>query len=84
MINGKISTYTEKGNLSFFSEWECDEDMRTYDKCGYYPPPIVPPSNHHNLWTGFPIEDIPYNPNISIKENIVSRSSDGEPQSFYV
>ena len=63
----KWEDFKKKENLSFFSEWECDEDMRTYDKCGYYPPPLQSPSTIHNLWTGFPIEDIPYNPNISIE-----------------
>ena len=50
--NSHLRGYTE---CKFFNQWEVDENMLQYDRALYYPPPLKAPSNHFNLWRGYPI-----------------------------
>lgn len=54
-----ITTAGIWAECDFFAQWEKDEEMRNYNKCGYYPPPLKTPFNSYNLFPGFPIEDEP-------------------------
>ena len=42
----------------FIGRWIKDPEIRTYADVNLYPPPIVCPYNHFNLWTGYEIEKI--------------------------
>lgn len=37
--------------------WVVDKNIRTYDKIGFYPPPLICPKNIYNSWNGFEIEN---------------------------
>ena len=43
---------------SFIQRWLKDQDIRTADGYGVYPPPQIVPENHINLWTKFPFQDL--------------------------
>jgi len=40
----------------FVKDWLLDEDIRTYDKIDFLPPPLECNENTYNLWSGFAIE----------------------------
>lgn len=40
----------------FVKDWLLDEDIRTYDKVDFLPPPLECNENTYNLWSGFAIE----------------------------
>lgn len=42
---------------AFIKKWLCDEDIRTFRRLDFLPPPQVCPSNVYNLFTGFPAEN---------------------------
>ena len=42
----------------FIDRWMKDKDIRVYNKVALYPPPLVCPKDHFNLWTGYRIEKI--------------------------
>lgn len=44
--------------VSFIETWIKDENMKTYDDMGVYPPPLKTPPNVYNLWTPFRIQTI--------------------------
>jgi hypothetical protein len=49
---GKISIKRKQ----FVKDWLLDEDIRTYDKIDFLPPPLECNENTYNLWSGFAIE----------------------------
>jgi len=40
--------------------WLKDPEMRTYEKIGFFPPPLACSEKIYNTWDGFAIEKIPY------------------------
>jgi hypothetical protein len=43
--------------LIFIDRWITDEKLKTMKSVGIYPPPMVVPDGHFNLWTPFPFEN---------------------------
>jgi hypothetical protein len=51
------------GRGEFFKQWTEDINKRQYETIGFYPPPLVCPDSHFNLWRGFDAELLPENVN---------------------
>ena len=48
-----------ESETSFVGIWNCDKNMRIYDNADIIPPPNICPKDTFNLWTEFPILDVP-------------------------
>jgi len=48
-------------DFHFISRWIKDKDIRHYKDVNLYPPPIICPTDHFNLWTGHEIQNFNLN-----------------------
>lgn len=51
-VNGDIKL------LKFIDHWLDDRLIKTYKRMNFYPPPLICPNDHLNLWQGFLIDKI--------------------------
>lgn len=55
---------------SCIQRWITDETMLCYNEMGVYPPPLICPHNHLNIWTPFYAEMLPLSSTSITPENI--------------
>ena len=63
----------------FINDWVNDEHLKTYERIGIYPPPMIVPGNVYNMWTGFDVSK--FDPLAHIP--VIHDDEDEEEQDLY-
>jgi hypothetical protein len=56
---------------SCIQRWISDDTMSTYDEIGVYPPPLVCPPTHFNIWTPFYAEMLPLSSTVKMTPEVL-------------